>query len=85
MPDQTRPEAVQWSIGFQHVFWNDYTFESNYIGTHGVYLPVQIQLHRQPVVNASNALPMYYSMPSQATRLLDKYAFRSLRWQRTST
>jgi hypothetical protein len=67
VPNQTRPEAVQWNIGFQHVFWNDYTFESNYIGTHGVYLPVQIQLNRQPVVNASNALPLYYSTPSQAT------------------
>jgi hypothetical protein len=67
VPNQTRPEAVQWNIGVQHVFWNDYTFESNYIGTHGVYLPVQIQLNRQPVVNASNALPLYYSMPSQGT------------------
>ncbi len=67
VPNQTRPEAVQWNIGVQHVFANNYTFESNYIGTHGVYLPVQIQLNRQPVVNASNALPLYYSMPSQAT------------------
>jgi hypothetical protein len=67
VPDQTRPEAVQWNIGVQHVFANDYTFESNYVGTHGVYLPVQIQLNRQPVVNASNALPLYNSMPSQAT------------------
>jgi hypothetical protein len=67
VPNQTRPEAVQWNIGVQHVFSNNYTFESNYIGTHGVYLPVQIQLNRQPVVNASNALPLYYSMPSQGT------------------
>ena len=67
VPNQTRPEAVQWNIGVQHVFANNYTFESNYIGTHGVYLPVQIQLNRQPVVNASNALPLYYSMPSQGT------------------
>ena len=67
VPDQTRPEAVQWNIGVQHVFANDYTFESNYIGTHGVYLPVQIQLNRQPVVTTANALPLYYSTPSQAT------------------
>src|ERR1700722_2253567 len=67
VPNQTRPESLQWNIGVQHVFANDYTFESNYIGTHGVYLPVQIQLNRQPVVNASNALPLYYSMPSQGT------------------
>ncbi|MGB6941675.1 MAG: carboxypeptidase regulatory-like domain-containing protein [Bryobacteraceae bacterium] len=67
VPDQTRPEAVQWNFGVQHVFANDYTFESDYIGTHGIYLPVQVQLNRQPVVTPSNALPLYYSMPSQAT------------------
>lgn len=67
VPDQTRPEAVQWNFGVQHVFAGNYTVDSEYIGTHGVYLPVQIQLNRQPVVNASNALPLYYSMPSQAT------------------
>lgn len=67
VPNQTRPEAVQWNFGVQHVFAEDYTFQSEYIGTHGIYLPVQIQLNRQPVVNASNALPLYYSMPSQAT------------------
>ncbi len=67
VPNQTRPEAVQWNFGVQHVFANDYTFESDYIGTHGVYLPVQVQLNRQPVVTPSNALPLYYSMPSQAT------------------
>jgi hypothetical protein len=67
VPNQTRPEAVQWNFGIQHVFATNYTFESNYIGTHGVYLPVQIQLNRQPVVTASNALPLYYSSPGQAT------------------
>ncbi|HTW67023.1 MAG TPA: carboxypeptidase regulatory-like domain-containing protein [Bryobacteraceae bacterium] len=67
VPDQTRPEAVQWNIGVQHVFANDYTFDSEYIGTHGVYLPVQIQLNRQPVVTPQNALPLFYSMPSQGT------------------
>jgi hypothetical protein len=67
VPNQTRPEAIQWNFGIQHVFASNYTFESEYIGTRGVYLPVQIQLNRQPVVNASNALPLYSSMPSQAT------------------
>jgi hypothetical protein len=67
VPDQTRPEAIQWNFGVQHVFANNFTFESEYIGTRGIHLPVQVQLNRQPVVNASNALPLYYSMPSQAT------------------
>ncbi len=67
VPDQIRPESLQWNIGIQHTFGQNYTFETRYMGTRGLHLPVQIQLNRQPVVNASNALPLYYSMPSQAT------------------
>lgn len=66
-PDGTRPETTSWNIGVQHVFANNYTFESRYVGTHSVHLPVQDQINRQPVVNASNALPMYLTAPSQAT------------------
>ena len=34
--------------------------------TRGISLPVQQRINTQPVVNAQNALPLYYSMPSQA-------------------
>ena len=66
VPNQTRPKAIQWNFGIQHVFAHNYTLDSEYIGTHGIDLPMQIQLNRQPTVNASNALPLFYSMPSQA-------------------
>ncbi len=67
IPNGTRPETISWNVGIQHVFHNDYTFESRYVGTHSVHLSVQDQLNVQPVVNASNALPTYLSAPSQAT------------------
>jgi len=67
VPNQTRPKAIQWNLGVQHVFAKNYTFDSEYIGTRGIDLPVQIQLNRQAVVNASNALPLYYAAPGQAT------------------
>ncbi|MDE3166533.1 MAG: TonB-dependent receptor, partial [Acidobacteriota bacterium] len=67
VPDQKRPFSVQWNIGIQHVFHNDYTFESRYMGTRGADLPVQDRLNAQNVVNASNALPVYFTAPSQAT------------------
>jgi hypothetical protein len=67
VPDQKRPESYNWNFGIQHEFAGNYVFESQYVGTRGLYLPVQVQLNRQPVVNSSNALPMYFSMPSQAT------------------
>jgi hypothetical protein len=66
IPDVKRPESIQWNIGVQHVFHEDYTVEVRYTGTRGLYLPMQIQLNRQPVVNAQNALPIYLQAPSQA-------------------
>ncbi len=67
VPNQVRPESLQWNIGIQHVFHDNYTFESRYLGTRGIHLPVQAQLNRVPVVTTSNALPFYTSAPSQAT------------------
>ncbi len=67
VPNQTRPESLQWNIGVQHVFHGDYTFESRYLGTRGIHLPVQAQINRVPIVNGSNALPFYTTAPSQAT------------------
>ncbi len=67
VPNGTRPETISWNIGIQHVFHNNYTFESRYVGTHSVHLSVQIRLNEQPTVNAANALPVYLSAPGQAT------------------
>jgi hypothetical protein len=67
VPNVKRPESIQWNFGIEHEFAGNYVFESRYVGTRGLYLDVQEQLNRQPVVNASNALPVYFSMPSQAT------------------
>jgi hypothetical protein len=67
VPNQVRPESLQWNIGIQHVFHENYTVESRYLGTRGIHLPVQAQLNRIPVVDGSNALPMYTTAPSQAT------------------
>jgi hypothetical protein len=66
VPNQIRPESLQWNIGIQHVFHENYTFESRYLGTRGSHLPVQAQLNRVPVVNSSDALPIYASNPGQA-------------------
>lgn len=67
IPNQRRPESIQWNFGIQHVFAKDYTVELRYLGNRGLFLPVQVQLNRQPVVTPPNALPVYFSMPSQMT------------------
>jgi hypothetical protein len=66
VPNQTRPQSIQWNIGIQHVFHENYTFESRYLGTRGIHLPVQAQLNRVVTVDGSNALPLYTTAPSQA-------------------
>jgi len=67
VPDQKRPKSIQWNFGIQHVFHNDYTIESRYMGTHSSNLTVQDRIDIQNVVNSSDALPVYFTAPSQAT------------------
>ncbi len=67
IPNQKRPEAISWNFGIQHEFAGKYVFETRYVGTRGLFLPIQVQMNVQPVVNSSNALPLYFSTPSQAT------------------
>lgn len=66
VPDVQRPEAYTWNFDIQHEFAGHYLFDTFYLGTRGLHLPVQDQLNIQPVVTAANALPVYWSMPSQA-------------------
>ena len=67
IPNQKRPQAINWNFAIQHEFAGKYVFETRYVGTRGLFLPIQMQLNNQAVVNASNALPVYFSAPSQAT------------------
>jgi hypothetical protein len=64
---QDMPKSIDWTLGIQHTFWSDYTFEIRYLGTRGIHLPAQIQLNKQPKVTASNSLPTFFTAPDQAT------------------
>lgn len=66
IPDQKLPKSLQWNLGVQHVFHEDYTFEARYLGTRGLQLPIQDRINVGSVVNPSNALPVYLTAPSQA-------------------
>ena len=67
IPDQKRPAAYTWNFGIQHQFGGNYVFETRYTGTRGLFLPIQSRINIQPVVNPSNALPVFFTPPSQAT------------------
>ena len=67
LPDQVLPYSINWNVGVQHVFHNDYTLEARYVGTRGVHLLVQNRLNIQSAVDPQHFLPTFLSAPSQAT------------------
>ena len=68
LPDhQKLPKSLNWELGIQHTFWNDYTVEVRYVGTRGIHLPAQIQLNKQSQVTPTNSLPTFFTAPDQAT------------------
>ncbi len=62
-----RPYALTWTMGVQHVFKKNYTFEARYVGTRGVHLWTQSRLNIYPLVSPSNYIPTFFTMPSAAT------------------
>jgi hypothetical protein len=67
VPNQKLPYAETWTLGVQHVFAKDYTFEVRYLGTRGIHLPTQNQYNVQAKTDATHYLPTYISSaPSDA-------------------
>ncbi len=64
--DQKSPKSIDWTLGVQHQFANDYTVEVRYVGTRGIHLPSQIRLNRTPQVTDTVFLPTYTADPGQA-------------------
>jgi hypothetical protein len=62
-----RPYGLVWTLGVQHVFWKDYTFEARYTGTRGVHLWNQTRINVFPQVTANNFIPTFLTMPSAST------------------
>ncbi len=66
-PDVKDPKTIDWTLGVQHSFWNDYTLEVRYIGTRGIHLNVQSIVNLANLVTPSLSLPTYTNnVPSQA-------------------
>ena len=69
VPNQKLPYAETWSLGVQHVFAKNYTFEVRYEGTRGIHLPTQIQLNVQPKTDATHFLPTYIGETPSSSEL----------------
>jgi outer membrane receptor protein involved in Fe transport len=66
IPDQKLPYSIQWNLGVQHVFANNYTVEVRYLGTRGIHLDLQSRINKRTVVTPTNSLPTYLTRPTQA-------------------
>ncbi len=62
-----RPYGLSWTMGLQHTFATNYTFEARYVGTRGVHLWNQTRLNIFPQVSSSNFIPTYLSVPDAGT------------------
>jgi hypothetical protein len=67
IPDQNLPYSMQWNLGVQRVFAQNYTAEVRYLGTRGVNLFTQHRLNSYAPVTANRGLPLYYQRPAQGT------------------
>ncbi len=62
MVDARSPKVFSWSLGMQHEIFRDTTVEVLYLGTRGLFLPVQIQLNSQTAFErGAGPLPTYFS------------------------
>jgi hypothetical protein len=67
-PNVKDPKSLDWTLGVQHSFWNDYTVEVRYIGTRGIHLDVQSIENLADLTTPALHLPTYIgNVPSQAT------------------
>jgi len=62
-----RPYGLDWTLGVQHVFKKNYTFEARYVGTRGVHLWNQTRQNIFALVSPSNYIPTFFTMPSAST------------------
>jgi hypothetical protein len=56
VPDQKLPYAINWSLGIERTFAQNYTAEIRYVGNHGVSLPTQNRLNVQSGTTGTNHL-----------------------------
>ena len=65
--DQTRPYALNGTIGVQRLLGRDYTLEARYVYTKGVHLWNQTRLNIISPVTPAHYIPTFLSVPSAAT------------------
>lgn len=65
--DQTRPYALNGTLGVQRLLGRDYTLEARYVYTKGVHLWNQTRLNIYPPVTPSHYIPTFLTAPSAAT------------------
>jgi len=65
IPDQKEPKTLNWTLSVQRELFRGGVLEARYLGTRGLFLPVQIRLNSEGAFSAGlTPLPTYFD-PSQ--------------------
>jgi len=67
IPDQRVPYTMQWNAGIQGMAFHSLVLEARYLGVKAVHLPTAGFLNVNPIVTPTQNLPLFTSMPTQAT------------------
>lgn len=78
VPNQKLPYAETWSLGIQHVFAQNYTFEIRYLGTRGIHLSTQVELNRASQVDMGHYIPTLATAPANPDALTNTLVGKSL-------
>jgi len=65
--NQSRPYALNGTVGVQRLLGKDYTLEARYVYTKGVHLYVQERLNAVSPLSSGLSIPTYFTMPSAGT------------------
>ena len=73
--DTKAPEVYTWSLGVQHELWKNAGVEVRYLGTHGLFLPVQIR--RNSITIFENGFPGLPTFASKSDALSKSFTSAS--------
>ncbi|HXU17938.1 MAG TPA: TonB-dependent receptor [Terriglobales bacterium] len=65
IPDQKAPKTLNWTLSVQRELFRGGVLEARYLGTRGLFLPVQVRLNSEGAFSAGLAPLPTYSDPSQ--------------------
>lgn len=66
VPDQQVPYSITYTLSYQRQFYQNWSFETRYLGTRGVHLLTQNRINRQNQITDTSFIPTFLNAPTTA-------------------